>query len=170
MTILRCGAVWRRLFHLHNLSHTVGRNLKRLLSTSMWTSLLTSALLHVYLQVDAHATASKEEGRGEDGLTLQQRVDNGSREFWNTLSGVVPDSTVSKGFSLHTADSEYDYMYPFLGVMALPRRILTASNETRAGADVGSTGDRTAGIQWYLGRASRVHRGSSIPTKPKPGG
>ena len=55
----------------------------------------------VFFHVDAHATASKEEGRGEDGLTLQQRLDNDSREFWKTLSGVVPDHTVSTGFVLH---------------------------------------------------------------------
>jgi len=60
------------------------------------------------MEVDAHATASKEEGRGEDGLTLQQRVDNGSREFWKTLSGVVPDHTVRMWGQLETALQEYN--------------------------------------------------------------
>merc|ERR1712226_116407 len=59
-------------------------------------------------EVDTHAAASKDEGRGKDGLTLKQRVDNGSREFWKTLSGVVPDRTVRMWGQLENALQEYN--------------------------------------------------------------
>lgn len=59
-------------------------------------------------EVDNHAIASKEEKAGKDGLTLKQRVDNGSREFWQTLSGVVPDQTVRMWGQLESALQEYN--------------------------------------------------------------
>lgn len=60
------------------------------------------------MEVDTHAAARKDEGNDKEGLTLQQRVDNGSREFWQTLSGVVPDHTVRMWGQLESALQEYN--------------------------------------------------------------